>query len=200
MAVFSFRLRENDMTIRAGLLALMFLGGPLVFAPPAEAQQTGLVFGFGLGPAVVSYRGSSTGPPFPDRATEFGVATDFHIGGVIGDSNELYFMSNVIFIQDARVGFGATGVIGVGFTYPLNPEFYISGGVGVGLWAEIDGAIFSNAAPPESYTGLGLVAGGGYRLSERWVLDFDVMYAKPGDDSLAITVVGAEISVNILNR
>ncbi len=37
-------------------------------------------------------------------------------------------------------------------------------------------------------------------IRERWVLDFDVMYAKPGDDSLDITVVGDELSVNILNR
>ena len=123
-----------------------------------------------------------------------------YVGGVVGDSNELYLMSNMVFIQDRRVGFGATGVIGVGFTYPVNPEFYISVGVGVGLWLEIDGAILGNQAPAERYTGLGLVAGGGYRFSGRWVLDFDVMYAKPGDNSLDISVVGAELSVNFLNR
>ncbi len=70
----------------------------------------------------------------------------------------------------------------------------------MGLWLEIDGSLTGNQAPAERYTGLGLVAGGGYRLGERWVLDFDVLYAKPGDDVLDISVVGAEVSVNFVNR
>ena len=47
--------------------------------------------------------------------------------------------------------------------------------------------------------GFGLVAGGGYRLSERWLLDFDIMYAKTGDDSKDISVLGAQLSINILS-
>ncbi len=190
------------MTKRPWLFALLLLGVPLVFAPPAEAQRRGLVVGIGLGPGVASYTGSAPGPLFPDRATEIGVATDFHIGGVIGDSSELYLMSKVMFVWDTRVGFLATGVVGVGFTYPLNPDFYINFGVGVGLWSEIDVdlEIFSNASPPESHTGLGLVAGGGYYLSERWVLDLDIMYASPSDDSLDISLLGIALSVNFLIR
>ena len=166
-------------------------------AAPAEAQRSGFIAGFGLGPGLASYTGSS-----PDRETEIGLATDFHIGGVIGDSFELYFMSKMIFINDMGTGIVATGVNGVGFTYPLNPDFYINGGLGVGLWAEIepfDLQLFSNSAPPEFYTGFGLVAGGGYRLSERWVLDFDIMYARPGDDSKDISMLGAQLTINVLS-
>ncbi len=72
------------MTKRPWLLALMFLGGSLVFAPPAEAQRSGFIIGFGLGPGLASYTASSS----TDRQNERGVATDFHIGGVIGDSIE----------------------------------------------------------------------------------------------------------------
>ena len=169
-------------------------------AAPAEAQRSGFIIGFGLGPGVASYTGSSRSFP-SDRETEIGLATDFHIGGVIGDSFELYFMSKMIFINDIRAGPVATGVNGVGFTYPLNPDFYINGGVGVGLWAEIDPFFvpFSEPRPGEFYTGFGLVAGGGYRLSERWVLDFDIMYARPGDDSNDISMLGAQLSINVLS-
>ena len=45
-----------------------------------------------------------------------------------------------------------------------------------------------------------LVAGGGYHLSERWVLDFDIMYARPGDDFVDIRVLGAELSINFLRH
>ena len=190
------------MTKRPWLLALMFLGGSLFFAPPAEAQRSGFIIGFGLGPGLASYTGSSPEPFSSDRENHWGVATDFHIGGVIGDSFELYFMSKMIFINDMGTGIVATGVNGVGFTYPLNPDFYINGGLGVGLWAEIepfDLQLFSNSAPPEFYTGFGLVAGGGYRLSERWVLDFDIMYARPGDDSKDISMLGAQLTINVLS-
>ncbi len=165
-------------------------------AAPAEAQRSGAISGFGLGPGVASYTGSSS-----DRETNIGLATDFHIGGVIGDSFELYFMSKMIFIDDVATGIVATGVNGVGFTYPLNPDFYINGGLGVGLWAEIDPFFvpFSEPRPGEFYTGFGLVAGGGYRLSERWVLDLDIMYARPGDDSKDIRMLGAQLSINVLS-
>ena len=143
------------MTKRPWLLALMFLGGSLFFAPPAEAQRSGFIIG--LGPGLASYTGSSPEPFSSDRENHWGVATDFHIGGVIGDSFELYFMSKMIFINDMGTGIVATGVNGVGFTYPLNPDFYINGGLGVGLWAEIepfDLQLFSNSAPPRILHGI----------------------------------------------
>ena len=43
------------------------------------------------------------------------------------------------------------------------------------------------------------MAGGGYRLSERWVLDFDIMYARPGDDSKDISMLGAQLTINVLS-
>ena len=61
----------------------MFLGVCLAFAPPAQAQRSGFIIGFGLGPGLVSYTISSSSSS-SDRQTELGVATDFHIGVVIG--------------------------------------------------------------------------------------------------------------------
>ena len=87
------------MPKRPWLLGLMFLGVSHAFAQPAEAQRSGFIIGFGLGPGLASYTRTLTGQPSSDRATEFGLGTDFHIGGVLGDSFELYFMSKLIFFD-----------------------------------------------------------------------------------------------------
>ena len=188
------------MTRQPLRLALMFLGVPLAFAPPAEAQRSGFIIGLGLGPGLASYTASS-GSVSLDRENKLGVATDFHIGGVIGDSFELYYVNKWIFLHTTdRVAIVATGVSGVGFTYPLNPDFSISGGIGVGVWKEI-----WDEDPPlrmETYTGLGLLAGGRYQLSEsgRWMLNFDIMYAKPGDDVLDRNVLGVQFTISAMSH
>ena len=74
------------MTERQLLLGLMFLGGSLAFARPAEAQRSGFIIGGGFGLGQVTY--SSV----PDRESKVGVAANFHIGGVIEDSFELYVL------------------------------------------------------------------------------------------------------------
>ena len=65
---------------------------------------------------------------------------------------------------------------------------------------EIDFNLFSSPPSPDSYTGVGLVAGGGYRLGARWVFDFDIMYLRPGDDTINISVLGAELTINIVSH
>ena len=54
------------MTQRQWRFALMFLGVSLAYAPPAQAQRSGFIMGFGLGPGWSSY--TST----PDRDNKFG--------------------------------------------------------------------------------------------------------------------------------
>jgi len=124
------------------------------------------------------------------------VATDFHIGGVIGDSFELYYVNKVVFFGTDAVNIVGTGVNGIGFAYPLNPDFAITGSVGV--WNEID----TDLVASDSYTGLGLLAGGRYQLNEsgRWMLNFDIMYAKPGDDSLDYSVLGLQATINVMSH
>ncbi len=55
-------------------------------AGPAEAQRSGFIMGFGVGPGAVSYTSTRSGGSSSARSTEFSVATDFHVGAVIGDS------------------------------------------------------------------------------------------------------------------
>ncbi len=152
------------MTRQELRLALMFLGASLAFAPPAEAQRSGFIIGFGLGPGLASY--SSV----PDRESKIGVAFDFHIGGVIGDSFELYYVQKgtIISTDVADVSIGS-GMRGLGFSYPLNPRFSINGGIGLGTWVVSSGSVTTTTAD-----GVGLLAGGRYLLSEseRWGLGF----------------------------
>jgi len=182
------------MTQRQLLLGLMFLGGSLAFAPPAEAQRSGFIIGFGLGPGLTSFSSA------PDRESRIGWAMDFHIGGVIGDSFELYFVTKATFFESdlagvARIG---SGVGGLGFSYPLNPKFSINGGIGLGQWMEF----YSNGGSDGLADGVGLWAGGRYLLSEseRWALGFDIMYGKPFGNDVDFNALGVQFTINVLSH
>ena len=174
------------------LLGLMFLGGSLAFARPAEAQRSGFIIGFGLGPGFSSYTS------FPDRESKFGVAFDFHIGGVI-NSLEIFYVNKVIFTSDDDVDAIVTGVSGVGVAYPLNPDFAVTGAIGIGVLREID----ADAGSTASFTGLGLLAGGRYKLNEsgRWMLNFDIYYVNPGDENFgALSIWGLQATINVMSH
>ena len=113
------------MTQRQLLLGLLVLGGSIVFARPAEAQRSGFIIGVGLGPGLASF--SSV----PEREYRTGLAFDFHIGGVIGDGFELFYVhKGTIFSTDLTDVYIGSGMNGLGFSYPLNPRFSVNGGVG----------------------------------------------------------------------
>lgn len=177
------------MDQRQWRLGLMLLGLCLVSAPPVEAQRSGFIIGLGLGPGAVSYSSVS------DRESQFGLAIDFHIGGVIGDSFELYYVhkGTVISTDVAEVNIGS-GVAGLGFSYPLNPKLSINGGIGLALWTVIGPNGTTNNSD-----GLGLLGGVRYRLSEsgRWGLGFDMTYGEPFPD---FTTLGAQVTINVLSH
>jgi hypothetical protein len=182
------------MTKRPWLLALMFLGGSLFFAPPVEAQRSGFIIGVGFGPGLVSYTSD------PDRESKLGIAFDFHIGGVIGDSFELFFVTKANFFESDLVGVDriGSGVGGLGFSYPLNPKFSISGGIGLDQWMEF----YSNGTNDSRADGVGLWAGGRYLLSEseRWALGFDIMYGKPFGGDVDFNALGVQFTINVLSH
>ena len=172
------------MTQRQCRFALMFLGVSLAYAPPAQAQRSGFIIGFGLGPGLVSYSS------LPDRESKIGMALDFHIGGVIGDSFELYYVQKGTFFSSDLVGVDnvLSGVGGLGFSYPLNPKFSINGGIGLGGWTESR----SDGTTITATDGVGFLAGGRYQLSEsgRWGLGFDIMYGKPFGGKVDFNALG----------
>ena len=166
----------------------MLVGLCFAFASPAQAQaqRSGFIIGVGLGPGVI----------FGDAPTKLGLASDFHIGGVI-NSLELFYVNKVIFTSDDDVDAIVTGVNGVGVAYPLNPDFAVTGAIGVGVLRAID------SGPTESFTGLGLLAGGRYKLNEsgRWMLNFDISMANPGDDfGESLTIWGFQATINVMSH
>ena len=181
------------MAQRQLLLGLIFLGGSLAYAPPAEAQRSGFIIGFGLGPGLTSF--SSV----PDRESKIGVAFDFHIGGVIGDSFELYYVQKATIFSFDLVGVDAigSGVGGLGFSYPLNPKFSINGGIGTGTWVEV-----SSGGTTTASDGVGFLAGGRYQLSEsgRWGLGFDIMYGEPFGGDVDFNALGVQFTINVLSH
>ena len=179
------------MAQRQWRLVLIFLGVCVVFAPPVEAQRSGFIIGLGLGYGVASY------PSAQDRESLPGLALDFHIGGVIGDSFELYYVHKGTLLRTDEVGvdFIGSGMSGLGFSYPLNPKFSINGGIGMALWSRI----YAGGGTTDEAEGLGLVAGVRYKLSEsgRWALGFDFTYGEPFPD---FKVQGVQLTINVLSH
>ena len=172
----------------------MFLGLCFAFASPAQAQgRSGFIIGFGLGPGRASFTSA------PDRESKIGVAFDFHIGGVIGDSYELYYFSKGIVFSGDFLGLDTVGsaVSGIGFTYPLNPKFAIHGGIGLAIWLESLGGTTATASE-----GVGFLAGGRYLLSEsgRWGLGFDITYGKPFGGDVDFNALGVQATINVLSH
>ena len=166
----------------------MLLGLCFAFASPAQAQaqRSGFIIGFGLGLGVVG----------GDLDTKFGGASDFHIGGVIG-SVELFYVNKVIFTEGDFADLVATGVTGVGVAYPLNPDFAVTGAIGVGYLASLL-YLGDGSSPGGANDGLGLLAGGRYKLNEsgRWMLNFDISYANPEDAS----IWGVQATINVMSH
>ena len=161
------------MIQRLWRLVLMFVGVSLAFAPATEAQRSGFIIGFGLGIGEDLYSSTSV-------RSQTEVALDFHIGGVIGDSFELYYV-----IKDPAWDGPSLHVEGIGFGYLLSPRFSINGGIGV-----TRGRAFS--------------AGGRYLLSEsgRWGLGFDIVYKRLPDVRLPddFQALGAQFTIQVLSH
>ncbi len=181
------------MTQRRLLLGLMFLGSSLAFARPAEAQRSGFIIGLGLGAGVVS---SSL---LPDGGSQMGWAMDFHMGGLIGESLEVYYMLKATILSTDLVGVDNvfSGLSGLGVSYPLNPKFSISGGIGLGMWLELQGDAVAVLVTSEE--GFGLFGGGRYLLNEsgRWAVGLDITYGKLYDDFNAL---GVQATIIILSH
>jgi hypothetical protein len=164
--------REKNVTTRARLTVLTALLG--LFASPVHAQRSGFIIGFGLGPGAYTETRNVAQYGIEDRVSKIGVAMDFHIGGVVGRSVELYLMNHALLegTGGERSGIATTTLVGLGVAYPLSPRLLIKGALGPAMqtlyYADVELA---------SWNGLGLLAGGRYAFGDRWALDLDIMTA-----------------------
>ena len=161
----------------------MFVGLSIAFATPGDAQRSGFVVGFGLGPGhySVSQAGVNTGTT--------GLGFDFHIGGVVGSGVE------ILHFQKGVVSTDGTGVSGVGVALPVGPKFDVHAGVGLGIWLD-------DSSGTTEANGLGLLAGGRSHLNEsgRWMLNFDVMYAAEPMAGTDASVFCFAATINIMSH
>jgi opacity protein-like surface antigen len=136
---------------RLALLVGIVLGLAISTANDVAAQRSGFIIGIGAGP------GFTTG----DVSSKVGVATDFKIGAMLGESLQLYYAakSNLLFLDR---GVEATGVSGLGASYVLPSGFNINGVTGLATWWDFDGG---------TSNGFGFGAGVGYEFTDKWVFN-----------------------------
>jgi len=120
-------------------------------AHTAEAQRSGFIIGFGVGPGFTA----------GDVDSKVGIATDFRIGGTIGKSLQLYYTakSNLLFYDGDPE---ASAVSGLGATYAWDSGFNINGTAGLATWLDFDNG---------TSNGFGAGAGVGYEFADRWVFN-----------------------------
>ena len=167
------------MLRRSACLALTALLA-LVLASNAEAQRRGFIIGGGLGPGLTA----------GDLDTKVGVATDFKIGAMIGESVQLYYGNKMNFTGGELVDFQGTGVGGLGVTYQMPSGFRVNGLVGFSSWVVyVDSD--SNAE-----VGFGAGAGIGYEFAKHWVVNLDGTWGLPVE---SVNIFNVALTINALS-
>lgn len=165
-----------------------------------DSQRKGFVIAGGVGLGGSAQEVSDSG-----KSNSFAFATNFKIG--FSPTNSLaisYFQKSSWFnatqtvlpgefggpLTTQQVDFILTnGVAGLGFDYflkPTNPSWFVTGGFGLGWWAQpfeentsCKLPDFPVIFPCLETTGFGLVIGGGYEFKKHLSLEMNVMWGTP---------------------
>ena len=152
----------------------------VVVAGPAHAQRKGFIIGGGLGPGTTS----------GDTETNFGVTTEFKIGGMIGESIQLYYANRLNWTDSDFGDVEATGVGGLGITYQMQNKFRLNGLVGAASSLVYLGSDITNN------NGFGFGAGVGYEFAKHWILGLDGSFGRISGENL----FNAALTINILSH
>jgi opacity protein-like surface antigen len=159
------------------VIALVVL---VVVAVPAHAQRKGFIIGGGLGPGTTS----------GDLDTKIGVTTEFKIGGMVGQSIQLYYANRLNWTDSDFGDLAATGVGGLGITYQLQNKFRINGLVGA------SNTLILLGSDIESEYGFGFGAGVGYEFAKHWIVGLDGSFGRISDENL----FNVALTINILSH
>ena len=154
-----------------------------------DRNRKGFIIGLGGGLGVTSFtqevqEASGGGVAVKsDRETDFGLATDFRIGGGINDQFMLYYENRVAWFRiasaagkDVTIAHGV-GLVGASYYFKTRaPSAYILGSVGTSSWM----APFEEDS--ETWTGLGLSGGLGYEFSPRVSIEATINRGTPSKD------------------
>jgi hypothetical protein len=170
-----YRTNKKRALFSLFLLAILILNGS-----PAQGydyQRDGFLLGAGLGVGHTSYKQeltiSGSGTATSPTEYQFGIITDFKIGYAPEKTWAVYFTNKVswfemINVMDESVII-ASGLSALAFQNwfkPKSPSGFITLGIGMSSW----GAFFKESFS-ETWTGLGIFAGGGYEFSRGWSLE-----------------------------
>ncbi len=198
-----------------GLVAFLLVAAIVVAATSASAldgTRKGFILGFGIGPSATSWSmemSASLGPLSASVESEtesnFGIGTDFKIGGGITEKFLLYyenrvswfgfdyefidFNGNVIATETITFAYGV-GLLGASYYFQVEaPSLYILGSVGVSTWS----APFDDSWG-DAWVGVGLSGGMGYEFAKHWSIEGTVNYGNPGTEMFP----GVDFNMNAL--
>jgi hypothetical protein len=132
-----------------------------------NGERGGFILGFGAGPSMTSYSYNHDYYD-SDRRNEFGLGTDFKIGGGFNNQFLLYYVNRVAWFKPGDATIAHTvGLLGASYYLKTEaPAWYFVAAVGVSAWDK----------PFETYSsqsdsGLGLTGGAGYEFSRHWSIE-----------------------------
>ena len=142
-------------------------------ASHAAAQREGFIIGFGVGP------GFTSGDVDPNFGSKVGFATDFKIGGMLGESVQLYYTSKTNF-------FSADGALTASNVAGTASGFNVNGMAGLAAWADFDW---------DTEVGFGLGAGVGYEFVDLWIFNLGGTWSRiSGTDVINIAATVSIVS------
>lgn len=199
-----------------GLVALFLVAAIVAGATSASAldgTRKGFILGFGIGPSVTSWSFEVTASAGPfsdsfesDKESNFGLGTDFKIGGGITEKFLLYYVNRVAwFSYDWTLlddtGFSdivetvtfAYGVGLLGASYYLQPEapsLYFTGMIGLSTWD----APFEDGWG-DAWFGGAVGVGLGYEFAKHWYVEGSINGGNPSVD-YDFFIFNTELSAN----
>ena len=196
-----------------GLVAFLLVAAIVVTATSVSAldgTRKGFILGFGVGPSVTSWSlefEASLGPfsesAKSDTESNFGIGTDFKIGGGITEKFLLYYVNRISWFgfdwtvfevsggtditQSITFAYGV-GLLGASYYFNVDaPSMYLVGTVGISTWT----APFEDWWD-EYWIGAGVSAGLGYEFAKHWSVEGTVNIGKPSYELFP----GVELSTN----
>lgn len=189
------RLCDAAMPLRRPMMVALLAMFPLLLqTQDAAAQRKGFILNLGLG--VGQFHVSGEGG---DSESRTAISTDFKIGHAFSDQLMLYYSNDAAFFSSDEESddlLHVSGLSGVSVTYflkPSAPSFYFGGGIGISVWS-----VLSDDGDTESLSGGGLAVTGGYEFSPHFLLDVDLIFGSPGDDSGDVNTRTIRVGLNWL--
>lgn len=156
-----------------------------------DGQRSGFMMNLGAGMGQAKLTAEAMG--FEVSNDEIGFGTDFRLGGGISENTLIYYFNRTIFYSVDDYSF-VNGMSGAGVSYFFDtyaPGFYVSGGLGMGVWMDLEES--------ESESGWGFMIGGGYEFAPNFTIEASYLSAKVAEeDGVDLSISNIQVFVSWL--